>query len=125
MTSQPKFMGPSAGLTLFEVLISLAILALMAGVVIAGRTGPSPALTLNAKVADVTERAAAIRRDAILQGTDQVWQDDDLACEDQAFEVIYFADGTARGTDICIFVDPSQSRLTVDPLTGTLMAADQ
>lgn len=125
MTSQRNTLGAQAGLTLFEVLISLAILALMAGVVIAGRSGPSPALTLNAEIADLREKAAGIRREAILRGRDQLWQDDDLACDDETFEVTYFADGTARGSDICIAVEPTQVRLSVDPLTGILVDADQ
>lgn len=125
MTSPRSTLGPRAGLTLFEVLISLAILALMASVVIAGRGGPSPALTLNAKVAEVKEHAAGIRREAILQGGDQLWQDDALACDEEPFEVTYFADGTARGTDICLSVETTQARLKVDPLTGILLDADQ
>ena len=123
MTSQHDPLGPTSGVTLFETLIALSILALMAGVVVAGRGNPSPALRLSALQSDLKKEAAGIRSNAIKLGFDQVWLNDELACPEEEFEVIFYPDGSARGSDICIEFETLQARFSVDPLTGMLREA--
>lgn len=102
-----------AGLTLFETLVSLAILALVAGVTVAGLRGPSPQLRAKADAAAFQERFAATRLRAMRDGVPLV-HETELLCAG-AGPLTVFADGSARGGPICI----GDSVLTVAPLSGT------
>ncbi len=116
-------MGSSrAGLSLFETLMALTILALVAGVSAAGMRGPSPALQLRRQAADLTRQVAAARLQAA-RDSRTVWIAlESMPCNPQApARAGLFADGTGKAPDLCLtHPDAPTLRLRMDPLTGRL-----
>lgn len=120
-------MSPSdparAGMTLFEVLVVLAILALMTSLALGLRRGPSPALLLERQASELEREATRLRGLAISGGSPQAL--DAEACETDAEPVTFHPAGTANGGDICLVAGDHRLRLAVDPLTGILRRVDQ
>lgn len=119
---RPPMGTPSAGLSLFETLMALTILALVAGVAAAGMRGPSPALQLRRQAADLTRRVAAARLQAV-RDSRTVWIAlDGLPCDAEAPpRAGLFAGGTGQAPDLCLtHPDAPTLRLRMDPLTGRL-----
>jgi prepilin-type N-terminal cleavage/methylation domain-containing protein len=117
-------MGPRAGVTLLEVLVVLAILALSAAVAFSSLRPPSDALTLSKRVAELEKDFALDRLRAIREGRAIIRDVEALACEqDTNTEVIFRSDGTALGPDLCLSEGKITSRFALDPLTGRLSEA--
>lgn len=115
--SDPPHSG-RAGVTLFEALVVLALLAILTGVALGARRGPSPALELARLVAARSAEAARLRRLAVETGVPTSLEAPD-GC-DGATTLVFLPDGTARGDDLCISVGDRSARLTLDRLTGRL-----
>jgi len=106
-----------AGFTLFEALISLALIALVLAVGIAAARPPSPALQAQAQISRLGEAAAQARFEAISMNRNVVWEPNIPSCEDEPPpQITFFADGTALGSDLCIL----QLRIRAHRLTGLL-----
>ncbi len=116
MTWQPDH--TRAGLTLFEVLVALTLITLVTGVVIAMRPTPSPELRLNAAMSQLFDEASAARLRAVTTGADVVWEADASDCNGNGAMVVFFADGTATESSLCVTIDDRNITLIVDPLTG-------
>lgn len=109
-----------AGFTLFEVLVALAVIALMTGVVLAARPTPSPELRLNATATALIEEATTLRHRAVTTGIDQTWSPDAQSCADNDIEVTFYSDGTSDAADICLAIDGHDLRLEMNVLAGRL-----
>lgn len=121
MTSPDDQMGPRSGLTLFEALIALSIIAMMAGVVVAGRGTPSAALELNAVISDLTADAFDVRGRAIVEGQRLVWEPEVSTCGGDPVVTNFHPDGTADAIRVCIERENVRKELRLDPLTGILI----
>lgn len=107
-----------SGFTLFEALISLAILSLVLAVSVSSARAPSPALQAKSEAARLIRSAGTFRLAAINDQETTIWTPDADTCEpEQTVEYKFFADGTAVGPDICLF----ETRLRIHPLTGHLL----
>ena len=107
-----------SGFTLFEALISLAILSLLLAVAVSSAKPPSPALRAKSNAARLVRTAGQVRLTAIETQSTKVWVPGVVACDpDEATEYQFFSDGTAIGPDLCLF----DMRLELHPLTGFLL----
>ena len=109
-----------AGFTLFEALIALAIISLVAGLVLATNTGPSARLRLEAEISRLAEDASIHRARAVALATDVVWAPTAATCDGPPIKASFFADGTAEASDICLTLGGEEARLTLDPVSGRL-----
>jgi hypothetical protein len=112
-------------MTLFEVLVVLAVLSLMTGLAFGLRRGPSPALALEREATEIIARAAALRQRAIAGSTVQDTVMDGIGCGGDEARLIFNPNGTASGDDICLTSQDRQLRLTVDRFTGRLRRVEQ
>ncbi|WP_121022160.1 pilus assembly FimT family protein [Litoreibacter meonggei] len=107
----------NAGFTLFEALVSLALIALVLAVGVSAARPPSPALQANAAFARLSKSATQAKLEAITQHRTAKWSPDAPLCEEStSVEFKFFADGTAHGPDLCIL----QMKLRLHRLTGLL-----
>lgn len=109
-----------AGFTLFEVLITLAILSVVIGVVIAARPGASPQLKLKADTSALIEQAAMLRNRAVTSGTKVEWQDETRACDETPFAPKFYPDGTSDAGELCLKAEDRFITLELDGWTGRL-----
>ncbi len=109
-----------AGFTLFEVLVTLAVIALMTGVVLSARPSPSPGLQLNALASALIEGATAARHRAVTEGRDLLWEPDALTCDGAPVAVTFYADGTSDSARICLGNTDRQMRFALNVLSGRL-----
>ena len=109
-----------AGLSMFEVLVALTILALVTTVATAGLRGPSPSLQLQRQTADVVRQSAVTHLRAIRQEQTLFLDVSTLICTPEDPTIAsFFADGTAQGPDLCLTAsDSTLQRLRLVPLTG-------
>lgn len=118
MTSRFRSLRSQAGFTLFEALISLAILSLVLTIVVSSARGPSPALRAQSQVAQLIRDAESVRLNAIQNGVATEWEPEVTVCDPENDpKFIFFADGTARGPEICL----PTLRLRIHPLTGLMI----
>jgi prepilin-type N-terminal cleavage/methylation domain-containing protein len=104
-----------AGFTLFEALISLAILSLVLAIVALAIRPPSPAIRAQSDAAQLTRDAIERRAEAVDKQKLISWYPDVPLCDDEVSEVFqFFPDGTASGPDICLL----NIRLALHPLAG-------
>ncbi|WP_299695288.1 prepilin-type N-terminal cleavage/methylation domain-containing protein [uncultured Tateyamaria sp.] len=106
--------GRRAGVTLFETMVSLAILSLILAVAATAVRPPSPRLQAEATLSELVRQAQEVRLRAIASGTTAVF-DTDTLCDDAA-KVRFYPDGSATGGPLCV----ADRTLTLRPLTGTL-----
>lgn len=107
-----------SGYSLFEVMIVLSMLALVTAVGVSRFRPPSPELVLQREAAHVAEEAARLRLLALQSQRDQVL-DVEETCEGRT-QLVFFADGTARATTICLERSGVTKMLYIEPLTGRI-----
>ena len=112
LRSEPKAPRRRAGFTLFEVMVTLALVALVGSVTVAGLRGPTPELRKKAEIARFQEDFAATRLRAMREGAFRAHETEFL-CEGASVLVI-FADGSASGGPVCI----AGATLTLYPVSG-------
>ncbi|WP_457645937.1 pilus assembly FimT family protein [Profundibacter sp.] len=110
----------TAGLSLLEALIALAILAMVMGLSASAFRGPSPALRLQKQASGLIQTATTLRQRAIRDGRSFTMQTQGLTCETTGQPLVFFPNGTASGPDLCLTADTRQTRLRVNALTGRL-----
>ncbi len=126
LRSDPCRIGaPSAGLSLLEALIALAILALIMGLSASTFRGPSPALRLQKQAAELIGSAATLRQRAIREGDTLQLETKGLACEGTDQPLSFFPDGTSSGPDLCLTAGDQQLRLQLNFLTARLLQVPQ
>jgi prepilin-type N-terminal cleavage/methylation domain-containing protein len=113
----------SAGYTLLEALVALAILALVAGLVAGATRGPSPELALRRTAAERTAEAATTRLSAVRAGATRDFTAPD-ACGGPG-TIRFHPDGTAQGPDLCLTKGDRSLRLALDTMTGRLAAVEE
>lgn len=116
---------PTAGLSLLETLIALAILAMVMGLGASAFRGPSPTLRLQKEAAALIGTATALRQRAILENRALKMEDSAAPCEETDKPLTFFPDGTASGPDLCLTANDLHLRLTLNALTGRLSQARQ
>ena len=116
---------PTAGLSLLEALIALAILALVMGLSASAFRGPSPALRLQKEAATLIGAATALRQRAILENKALKMGDSAVPCEETDKPLTFFPDGTASSPDLCLTAGDLHLRLTLNALTGRLSQSRQ
>lgn len=107
-----------AGVTMFETLVALSILALVLGVAATALRGPSPAMQLEQWAAELAADAARARARAVAEG-----ESVSVAlpgCDGGTVTARFFSDGTASGPDACVTVADTSLTLRISPLTGRL-----
>jgi prepilin-type N-terminal cleavage/methylation domain-containing protein len=114
----------NAGFSIAEVLVVLVILSLTIAAVTATRPGPSPALQLKSHAATIIAEAGKTRDDAIRRNTIQTYELPGTLCPDSPPSLMFFANGTATGTSICLSTEGQELRLALDPLTGQFLQGD-
>ncbi len=110
----------TAGFTLFEVLVTLAVLSLMTGVVLAARPVPSPALRLNAAAGELIDEATRTRHRAVAEGQDLLWEPEAETCDAEPVSVTFYSDGTVDAVEICLSQEDRLMRLAMNVLSGRL-----
>lgn len=121
LRSKPAPRRSRAGLTLFEALLSLALLSLITAVAIAGLRGPSPSVRLHRAAAELKTQVSEARLRAIDQNILQVLTLSEAACGSVAPSVTLYPDGTAQGGPFCLFEQEQSLILHLDPVTGKLI----
>lgn len=108
------------GVSLFEMLIVLAILAGLAGLAAGGLPGPSPLLVARGQAAEVQREASEARLRAVRTGAAIEMEVLESTCSDTDGQLMVFhPDGTIDGVRLC-FGDGPDLVLFGDVLTGTL-----
>lgn len=124
LRSDPRGAGSqTAGLSLLEALIALAILALIMGLSASAFRGPSPALSLQKQAAELIGTATVLRQRAIRDGDTLSLETKGLTCEGSDQPLYFFPNGTASGPDLCLSVKDQQLRLQLNMLTARLRQA--
>lgn len=113
-----------SGISILEMLVVLAVLALLAGAMTTSRIGPSAALRLQGAVARVQDAAAQTRAQAITSGEIRELRLTTGICDGDPVVLTFFPDGTATPTDVCLNHDDSRRKLFLDPLTARLSDDD-
>jgi type II secretory pathway component PulJ len=107
-----------SGFTVFEAMLSLALLSLILTVAVVVARPPSPALQAEALASDLTRSAVTLRAEAIASNKTKIWTPEDAECEEDIKPLVrFFSDGSASGSDLCI----GARRLRPHPLTGLLL----
>ena len=114
-----------AGFSIFEVLISLAILSMVLAVSIPAVRGPSPAMRLQQEAAKLQEQAFAFRDQAIRTRKAVGLDVKDLSCSNSQEFVWFFPNGAAAGPDICLQREGVVMRLRLDRLQGQFLPERQ
>ena len=117
MISRSDIMGPRAGVSLFETMVSLAILSLIVAVAATAIRPPSPRLLAEAEISQLVRAAQETRLRAIQEGR-PVRMETDATCDDTPAP-IFFPDGSARDGPLCV----GERQINILPLTGTLDTA--
>lgn len=109
-----------AGVTLFETLVMLAILALVTAIAFGLQRGPSPGLELERRVSDVLKTASQYKQVAILENIVVEMNITGAGCQGGDADITYYPDGTAYGDDLCLSHENKTVRLVLNRLTGQL-----
>ena len=126
MISRSDRWSRESGLSLLEMLVVLALLAVITASVAGRLTGPSGRLVSEALAADLVRQAQDARLEAMLTGVPSTLRLDlpdpvrEIACEGAAeLQPITFTDkGRAMGGPVCVLVSGEIVRLDIDWLTG-------
>lgn len=119
MTWRADLNSHQAGATLFEALIALSILGLMAGIVVAARPAPSSELQRALAIAALKVDAVSTRARAI-QSNETVEWEAAMDCNTNDSAVLFFRDGTVSTSSVCFEIEGTEVELSVDPLLGIL-----
>ena len=117
-TPSPRPLSATAGVTLFETLIALSILALVLGVAATALRGPSPSMLLEQQAAAFTEAAATARARAVNGG--ETVELELPGCDGRPVIARFHSDGTATGSEACVSGNSLSLTLRISPLTGRL-----
>lgn len=113
------------GLSLLEVLVVLAITALIITVAVPALRPPPRHLALQEHIAMLEREALAIRLAAIRNGHAEPWHPDGPTCSGAPTPtILYLSDGSALGAPFCMRRDDQDLWLTVAPLTGRVRLAE-
>ena len=131
MTSPSNSRCPQAGISVLEMLIALAILAVITGVAATQLRGPSQALTNSALLAALCDQAVMMRIRAMQTETEQSFLPDlpssatIVACVDgePRREIYFLPGGQVDGGPLCIQTDRERVTIEIDWLTGQLRRA--
>ncbi len=113
-----RLRSDTAGFTLLEALVALAILSLVTALVATAARGPSPRLALQRLAAERIAEATEVRLAAIRSGVTQSYSAPD-ACNGLS-TIIFHPNGTASGADLCILHGDITLRIALDPVAGRL-----
>ncbi len=108
----------TAGFSLLEVLVVLAILSMSVVVFATSRIGPSPAMQLEKRISGISTQIAEARTRAIRDQQSQIVEVAGPFCDDGPDQIMFFPDGTAQDIAICLQEGGSAAWLQIDPLTG-------
>lgn len=112
-----------SGLTLLETLVSLAIMAGIAGIAATSIKKPSDQLRLQEQAASLAREMIDIRSEAISENLKKTVNISSGVCGDPII-VTFFANGMAKGEDICLKSGELSLLLTLNPLTGRYLKGD-
>lgn len=110
----------NAGFSLTEVLVVLAILALVTAVFASTRPSPSPAMRQEARITALVAEVARVQQDAITLGKTQFYAVPDPTCAQDQQNLIFYANGTAQSAKICLMGEQEEHWLALDPFTAQL-----
>jgi len=113
------------GFTLFEAMVTLAIIVVIFGIAASSLRGPSDQQRTRAKAVEITTQASAARAKAIQTGRRVVVDlgQGTVFCDnegDQPFE--FFPNGTTSVDQLCVEIGGQRIAFKVDRLTGRLQA---
>ncbi len=113
------------GLSMLEVLVVLAITALIIGIAVPALRAPPRHLETQEHIALLERAALATRLAAIRSGSAQPWQPDAPHCAGQTpAPVLYLPDGSAFGEPFCLRLARQDTWLAAAPLTGRIRATE-
>lgn len=109
------------------MLVVLALLAIMSTFGLRAFRPPSPLMRLNAVLADFTLSAGLARSHAIIENVEQT-----LTFEHEKIQIsnclnsrlspiVFFTDGTAQPTEICLALEGENVQFRIDGLTGRVV----
>jgi len=101
-----------------ETLVTLAILSWAITITLRATKGPSPQMQLQRRVSDTLQTAAEMRLTAVTLRSPQIWDVSEIACEGNATVVVFFANGSANGPDLCMNVADKTTVLKLSRLNG-------
>lgn len=130
MTSRCNRRAGEAGVSLLEMLVVLALIALLLGVAATRLTGPSPRLSTEALGAKFVDAAYDQRLEAMVQGREIAWAPilpNDIKSEpcseaETAPPIVFLPTGRALGGPVCLKQGDRGLILSVDWLTGLVAA---
>ncbi|MEM9099460.1 MAG: prepilin-type N-terminal cleavage/methylation domain-containing protein [Pseudomonadota bacterium] len=115
------------GFTLFEMMVVLAIVAIVFAAALTARGWNSSGRLLAAEVADILEMGATHRLSALTSGTAVGFRPASKSLRidgcgtAETEEILFLPDGSARGEAFCLHLDGRSVRVTPDWLTGQLV----
>lgn len=109
-----------SGMSLFETMVTLAILSLVLATTATVLRPPSPALRAKQEAARLLREANQLRMQAVQTGQAQTWDPEVARCSEGGV-LTFYPDGTGRGPDLCLF----DLKLTLHPLTGQMLEVPQ
>ena len=107
-----------AGFSLFETLVSLAILSMVLAVSVSAVRGPSPAIRLQQAATKLQKQVSEQRDQAIRARKARFLNIEGLSCDNGRRIVWFYPNGAATGPDICFSADGLILRLRLDRLQG-------
>lgn len=108
------------GVSLFEILLVLALLAAVTAVAFPALRNPSAALAAARRAATWSDRFAAARDRAVRDTRITTLDLTDAACDATLTTATFFPDGTVASPDLCVTSAGILQRLHANPLTGRL-----
>lgn len=106
----------SAGYSLFEALVALAILAMVLAISAAGFRPPSDEMKLNRLVSEFASRVSEARLKAIR--SHRPVRIEAVDCRGEPLTWSFYPDGTANGPEMCLAEGDRQETLVLSSLTG-------
>ena len=115
---------PIGGVTVAEMLVVLAALALISAVLASGVRPPSDRLDLEQEEAELAASLAQLRFQAVETSEMIVVEDFAEVCSGGAGSLTLFPDGTAIGGPFCLTNAGTTKILQLDPLTARFLSED-
>lgn len=112
----PSSRSPKSGVSILEMLVVLAALAIISAVLLSGISMRPDPLGGQRRMTDLTSEVSAARARAVDTGAAVLLTDFAPACVDGESDLTIFPDGNATGGPYCF----ENTRVTVDTLTARL-----